>query len=141
MELPVEETLVVDPVGDYAYMNDPAAGENPVSDIRVTATDVVYTLDTGEEIRRPPREESLVAACAVRESAVRPVPVEVGLTFEDPVLAVTGCPLPSGEAPRLTVMERAALPVLAPLSPERGGSWCQPGPDCLWFLDEEGGGR
>lgn len=139
LELPVGEMLVGDPIGDYTDMNDPGLAENPVTGIRVTAADVVYTLDTGEEVRSSREEESPVRACALWESAVWPVPAEVGVTFDDPVLVETSCPLPSGEAPSLTVMERAALPVLAPLAPQWGGQWCQPGPDCLWFLDEEGG--
>ena len=138
LELPVGEALVGDPIGDYTDMNDPGAAGHPVTDIRVTATDVVYTLDTGEEVRSSREEESLVRACALWESAVWPVPAEVGVTFDDPVLVETSCPLPSGEAPSLTVMERAALPVLAPLAPQGGGEWCRPGPDCLWFLDAGG---
>ena len=139
LELPIGETLVGDPVGEYTGMNDPGAAQNAVTSIRVTATDVVYTLDSGQEVRSSREEESLVRACALSESAVWPVPTEVGLGFEDPVLVETFCPLPSGEAPSLTVMERAALPVLAPLAPKWGGEWCHPGADCLWFLDEEGG--
>ena len=139
LELPVGETLVGDPIGDYADMNDPATEENPVTGIRVTATEVVYTLDIGEEVRSGREEESVIRACALGESAVWPVPAEVGVAFDDPVLVATHCPLPYGEASTLTVMERAALPVLAPLAPQWGGQWCQPGPDCLWFLDEEGG--
>lgn len=139
LELPVGEVLVGDPIGDYTDMTGPRAAENPVTGIQVTDTDVVYTLDTGQQVRSSREEESLVRACALRESAVWPVPAEVGVTFDDPVLVETGCPLPSGEAPTLTVMERAALPVLAPLEPKWGGQWCQPGPACLWFLDEEGG--
>ncbi len=139
LELPVGEMLVGDPIGEYTDMNEPGAAQNPVTDIRVTATGVVYTLDSGQEVRSSREEESLIRACALWESAVWPVPAEVGLAFEDPVLLETSCPLPPGEAPSLTVMERAALPVLAPLEPQWGGSWCQPGPDCLWFIDEEGG--
>ncbi len=139
LELPVGETLAGDPIGEYTDMNEPGSAKNPVTGIRVTATDVVYTLDTGEEVRSGRAEESLVRACALWESAVWPVPAEVGVAFDDPVLVETSCPLPSGEPASLTVMERAALPVLAPLAPQWGGSWCQPGPDCLWFLDEEGG--
>ena len=67
------------------------------------------------------------------------MPAEVGIDLDDPVLAETHCALPSGEAPRLTVMARADLPLLAPLAPTWGGEWCRPGPGCLWFLDEEGG--
>ena len=63
---------------------------------------------------------------------------EVGVAFDDPVLVETSCPLPYGDFPSLTVMERAALPVLAPLAPQWGGESCNPGPDCLWFIDEEG---
>ncbi len=139
LELPVGEALVGDPIGDYTDMNDPATAENPVKGIRVTATDVVYTLDNGEEVRSTRAEESLIRACALRESVVWPVPAEVGLAFDDPVVVATHCPLPYGEASTLTVMERAALPVVAPLATQWGGQWCQPGPDCLWFLDEEGG--
>ncbi len=51
LELPVGETLVGDPIGEYTDMNEPGSAENPVAGIRVTATDVVYTLDTGEEVR------------------------------------------------------------------------------------------
>ncbi|MDP3966756.1 MAG: hypothetical protein Q8Q02_00630 [Nocardioides sp.] len=139
LELPVGEMLVGNPIGDYTDMTDPGAAESPVTGIRVTATDVVYTLDTGQEVRSSREEESLVRVCALWESAVWPVPAKVGVGFDDPVLVETSCPLPSGEAPSLTVMERAALPVLAPLAPQWGGEWCQPGPDCLWFVDEEGG--
>lgn len=139
LELPIGEMLVGDPIGDYTDMTDPGAAENPVTGIRVTATDIVYTLDTGQEVRSSREEESLVRACALWESAVWPVPAEVGVTLDDPVLVETSCPLPAGEAPGLTVMERAALPVLAPLTPEWAGEWCQPGPGCLRFVDEEGG--
>lgn len=137
--LPVGDTLVGDPIGDYTDLNDPDTAENPVTDIQVSATDIVYTLDTGDEVRGSREEESLVRACALSESAVWPVPAEVGVALDDPVLVETSCPLPSGEAPTLTVMERTALPVLAPLAPRWGGEWCRPGSDCLWFLDEEGG--
>lgn len=139
LELPVGEALVGDPIGDYTDMNDPSAAENPVTGIRVTATEVVYTLDSGAEVGSSRKGESLVRACTLWESAVWPVPAEVGVAFDDPVLVETNCPLPSGEASTLTIMERAALPVLAPLAPQWGGQWCQPGPDCLWFLDEKGG--
>ena len=139
LDLPVGQTLVGDPPGDYTDMNDPSIAQNPLTGIRVSATDIVYRLDTGKEMRSSRKQESLVRACALWESAVWPVPAEVGLAFDDPVLVETGCPLPYGDAPSLTVMERAALPVLAPLAPQWGGQWCQPGPDCLWFLDEKGG--
>ncbi len=140
LELPVGDTLVGDPTGDYGDMNEPGAAENPLAGVRVTATDVVYTLDTGEQVRSSRGQETRVRACALRESAMWPVPAEVGLAFDDPVLVDTSCPLPYGEAPSLTVMERAALPVLAPLAPRTGGEWCRPGPGCLWFVDEAGGG-
>ncbi len=144
LELPVGEKMVGDPIGSYTPLTGPpeastGAEDNPVATIQVTAAEIVYTLDTGEEVRTSRAEESLVRACAVAKSAMWPVPAEVGVTFEDPVLVQTSCPLPYGELPSLTVMERAAIPVLAPLAPERGGEWCQPGPDCLWFSNEEGG--
>jgi hypothetical protein len=139
LELPVGETLMGNPIGEYTDMNEPNSAQNPVSRIQVTATDVVYTLDTGEEVRTSREDESLVRACALWESSLWPVPAEVVVDFGDPVLVETNCPLPHGEPPSLTMMERAALPVLAPLAPQWGGQWCQPGPDCLWFLDEQGG--
>lgn len=139
LELPVGEMLVGDPIGAYTDMNEPGSAQNPVAGIRVTATDIVYTLDTGQEVRSSREEEALVRACALWESAVWPVPAEVGVAFDDPVLVDTSCPLPYGGPTGLTVMGRATLPVLAPLGPQWGGSWCQPGPDCLWFINEEGG--
>ena len=139
LEIPVGEKLVGDPTGDYTGVNKPGEATNPVTDIRVSATAVVYTLDTGENVRSSREGELLIRACALWESAVWPVPAEVGVTFDDPVLVETNCPLPYGEAPTLTVMERAALPVVAPLAPRWGGQWCEPGPDCLWFINEDGG--
>jgi hypothetical protein len=138
LELPVGRTLVGDPIGNYRDMGGHGAIQNPVTDIRVTATDVVYTLETGQEVRSSREQEPLIRACALWETAVWPVPAEVDVDFDDPVLVETDCPLPYGEAPSLNVMERTALPVLAPLAPPSGGEWCQPGPDCLWFIDEEG---
>ncbi len=139
LEIPVGEKLVGDPAGDYTGVNKPGEATNTVTDIRVSATAVVYTLDTGENVRSSREGELLIRACALWESAVWPVPAEVGVTFDDPVLVETNCPLPYGEAPTLTVMERAALPVVAPLAPRWGGQWCEPGPDCLWFINEDGG--
>ncbi|MFN2345998.1 MAG: hypothetical protein ABR616_09830 [Dermatophilaceae bacterium] len=138
LELPVGQALVGDPIGDYTDMGGPGVIRNPVTGIRVTATDVVYTLDTGETVRSSRQEELQVRACALWETAVWPVPAEVDVDFDDPVLVETNCPLPAGQPPSLTVMERTALPVLAPLAPRWGGEWCQPGPNCLWFIDEEG---
>lgn len=138
LQLPAGETLVGDPIGDYTDMNGPGVAEHPVTQIQVTATDVVYTLDTGQEVRSSREAESLLRACALWESAVWPVPAEVGVAFDDPVLVESNCPLPPGQPSSLTVMERVDLPVLAPLAPQWGGQWCQPGADCLWFIDEEG---
>ena len=138
LELPVGERLVGDPRGEYTDTRAPGDTESPLTGVRVTATDVVYSLGTGEEVRSSREEESLVRACALWETAVWPVPAEVGVAFDDPVLVETTCPLPYGELPTLTVMEAAAVPVLAPLSPRWGGQWCQPGPECLWFQNEEG---
>ncbi|NYI41493.1 hypothetical protein [Demequina lutea] len=138
LELPVGDTLVGNPIGAYSNRNAPGTAENPVANIRVTATSIVYTLNNGQEVRSSREGESLIRACVLGESVVWPVPAEVGLAFNDPVLVDTGCALPTGNAPTLTVMERAALPVNAPLAPQWGGQWCQPGPACLWFVDEQG---
>lgn len=138
LELPVGETLAGDPLGVYTKRTDPSTFENPVAGIRVSATEIVYTLDTGQEVRTAREGEYFVSACALRESTVWRVPAEVGLALKDPVLVDTDCPLPTGNPPSLTVMERQALPVLAPLGQGAGGQWCQPGPACVWFVDEEG---
>ena len=138
LELPVGEAQVGNPIGTYRNMNNPDAGENPVAGIQVTAGEIVFTLKTGQQVRSSRDEESLIQACALGESAVWPVPAEVGVAFSDPVLVHTSCALPAGNAPSLTVMDRTALPVLAPLAPQWGGQWCQPGPACLWFIDDAG---
>ncbi len=139
LELPVGELPISDPVGEYEEVNPPEDEDSPISVIQVTDTEVVYTLAAGGEIRSSRENELLTRACAVSESALWPVPAEVGLSFDDPVLVETNCPIPSGAmAPSLTVMERAALPVLAPLATKWGGDWCQTGPACLWFVDEAG---
>ena len=57
--LPVGETLVGDPIGEYTDMNQPDLAENPVASIRVTASDIVYKLDTGEEVRNSREEDPL----------------------------------------------------------------------------------
>ena len=139
LEVPLGDTLVGDPVGNYTDMNQPDTDQNPLSDVSVTATEIVYMLDTGAVVRSGREAETPIRACGLEESLVWPVPEAVGLAFDDPVLVETHCSLPYGEAPALTVMERSALPVLAPLAPQSGGQWCQPGSDCLWFLNEAGG--
>ena len=138
LELPAGEAEAGNPVGTFRNMSDPEAVENPVAGIQMTATEIVYTLATGQEIRQSRGGESLIRACALGESAIWSVPAEVGLAFSDPVLVDTHCALPTGNAPSLTVMERPALPLLAPLAPRAGGQWCQAGPGCLWFVNEEG---
>ncbi|WP_299445985.1 hypothetical protein [uncultured Phycicoccus sp.] len=137
LHLPVGADPVGDPAGRYLDMNQPGTSENPLASIEVTATEIVYALDSGRETRTTRDEESLIRACGLWESAAWPVPAEAGVAFDDPVLVETRCPLPYGESPSLTVMERAAVPVLAPLAPQWAGFWCQPGPDCLWFMDDE----
>ncbi len=127
-----------DPRGTYEDRNDPGLGENPLASILVGDDLVEYTLDTGDTIRADWSGEMLTRACGLSESFVWPVPDRVGLNFDDPVLVQTRCPIPDGEPRAVTVMERANLPVLAPLGTQFGGQWCRPGPGCLWFISEAG---
>ncbi len=138
LELGDGESRIGDPVGTYEDRNDPALDENPLTAVEVTDGYVVYTLDTGGEVRAERSGETLTTACGLSESYVWKVPDEVGLDLRGAVLVHTRCPLPYGEADTVTIMARADLPVLAPLDEEQGGEWCRPGPRCLWFLDESG---
>lgn len=54
--------------------------------------------------------------------------------MDDPVLIHTVCPSTPGSATQLTIMERAEIPLLAPLGTASDGEWCVPDLDCLWFL-------
>lgn len=137
--LPPASVLDADPSGDYLDTNPPDVTTNPVASILVDEDVIVYTLSSGETHTTDRAGEQRIRACGVAETSLWPVPDAVDVAFDDPVLAQTGCPLPAGEFPSLTILERAAVPVLAPLAENRGGEWCRPGPDCLWFLDEEGG--
>ena len=123
----------VDPIGRYEGMNDPQLDENPVSFIEVSGEFVEFTLDTGEHLQISRGGESSTNACGLSETAVWDVPAEMGLTMDDPVLIHTLCPSNPGGGIELIIMERAAIPVLAPLGSEFGGDWCLAGPYCLWF--------
>ena len=123
----------VDPIGRYEGMNDPQLRENPVSFIEVSGEFVEFTLDTGELVRIGRGDESSTNACGLSETAVWDVPAGIGLTLDDPVLIHTLCPSSPGGGIELIIMERAAIPVLAPLGSEYDGNWCSAGPDCLWF--------
>lgn len=137
--LPVAAALDPDPSGSYVDSNPPDLTTNPISSIRVDDEVVDYVLSSGETVTADRTGETRIRACGVSESFLWTVPDELGLDLDDPVLAQTGCPLPAGEPPSVTVLERADLPVLARLAQDRGGWWCEPGPGCLWFIDEEGG--
>lgn len=126
-------SLGVSPNGGYEDANNPELNENPIATIEIAATLIEFTLDTGQLITISRDSESSTQGCGLAETLVWDVPSEVGLDFDDPVLVQTACPSNPGDA-TLAILERADLPVLAPLGPELGGEWCRPGPNCLWFV-------
>lgn len=122
----------VDPDGRYEDANDPARDENPVAFIEVSGEFVEYTLDNGKRVRAGRGRASGARACGLSETALWDVPAEVAPAMTDPVLAVTACPTTPGDT-LLVIIERAEIPVLAPLDPGHAGQWCSPGPTCWRF--------
>ena len=45
----------------------------------------------------------------------------------------TLCPTNRGASIQMVIMERSAIPVLAPLGITTDGEWCPASVDCLWF--------
>lgn len=122
-----------DPSGRYEDMNNPELDENPVASIRVSEDFVEFTLDTGRQIRIDRSDESSVRSCGLSETSLWDVPDEVDLAMGDPVLLHTVCPTSPGGSIQLIIIERAAIPTLAPLGTQTDGEWCSAAADCLWF--------
>jgi hypothetical protein len=123
-----------DPTGHYANANDPALEESPVASIQVADEFVEFTLGTGQKVRTSRNDESSTPACGLSETLLWDVPAEIDLAMDDPVLVNTVCPSTPGAALQLVIMERAEIPVLAPLGTTTDGEWCTAGLDCLWFV-------
>ena len=123
----------VDPAGRYEDANNPELDQNPVDFIEIGADVIEITLDGGEVIGIPVDSSSTTRACGLSESRVWDLPPELGLPIGDPVLIHTLCPSTPGAAIQLVIMDRSAVPVLAPLTEAREGDWCQPAADCLVF--------
>jgi hypothetical protein len=122
-----------DPTGRFEDVNDPELNENPIASIRVSDDFVEFTLDSGQQVRIGRSGESSTRACGLSETAVWDVPAEIDLAMDDPVLLHTLCPSSPGGSIQLIIIERAEIPVLAPLGTETEEEWCSAGPDCLWF--------
>ena len=125
-------TSGVNPIGRYENVN-PAIDASPIASIQVTGESVEFTLETGGQVLIDRDGESFTRACGLSETAMWDVPSDIGLAMDDPVLVHTVCPSTAGGAIQLTIIERAKIPVLAPLGPMADGDWCMTGPDCLWF--------
>ncbi|MGD9933516.1 MAG: hypothetical protein AB7T37_07330 [Dehalococcoidia bacterium] len=134
---PTERCLLlssgVDPAGNYERITPPGGREDSLASIRITQELLELTLDDGRKISRLANTRSSTLACALAESPVWEIPVELGLPMVDPVLVHTVCPTNPGTSIQLVIMERAAIPALAPLAPNSDGEWCDNGPTCIWF--------
>jgi len=122
-----------DPSGRYERIAPPGGKQDPVASIRITEQRVEFTLDGGQKIQGPALARSSTPACGLAESPVWEVPSELGLPMADPVLVHTLCPSNPGASIQLIILERAAIPVLAPLAAGSDSEWCHNGPACLWF--------
>ncbi len=123
----------VDPAGRYEDANNPELNENPVAVIVVAGSEIVFTLDSGEEVRTSRQGESLIRSCGLAETFVWDVPRDVGLTMNDPVLVQAACPTTPGDTV-LHIFERSDMPVLVPFDASWAGEWCRPSADCLMFV-------
>jgi hypothetical protein len=124
----------VDPTGSYADANDPELGENPIDTIEIDDSSVVLTLDGGDRIGLDIGAGTTTNACGLSETSLWDVPSEVGLGLDDPVLVHTLCSSTPGAAVQLVIMDRSAIPILAPLTEATEGEWCRAGVDCLLFV-------
>ena len=134
---PTEPCLLLsfgaDPSGSYERIMPPGATQDSVASIRITADLVEFMLHDGRTVSRSAITGSSTLACGLAESLVWDIPAELGLSMVDPVLVHTVCPTNPGASIQLVIMERAAIPVLAPLAQDSDGEWCENGPTCLWF--------
>ncbi len=118
----------VDPAGSYADANNPELDENPIDSILINDEAINITLDSGDQVTISASNGSVTRACGLSENRVWDLPAEIGLAIEDPVLVHTLCPSTPGAAVQLVIMDRSAIPILAPLTEAREGDWCRPGP-------------
>ncbi len=123
-----------DPAGSYADANNPDLDENPIDSIRIDDQSIDILLDSGEQITVPAGPGTVTRACGLSENRLWDLPVEIGLPIDDPVLVHTLCPSTPGAAIRLVIVDRTAIPILAPLTEAREGDWCTPSPACLLFV-------
>ncbi len=123
----------VDPSGSYADANDPQLEENPIDSILIDDEHVGFTLDSGDTMTISADGGTFTRACGLSENRVWDLSAELGLAIDDPVLIHTLCPSTPGAAIQLVIMDRSAIPLLAPLSDSQEGEWCAPGPECLRF--------
>ncbi len=124
----------VDPAGSYADANNPELDENPIDSILIDDETIDFTLDSGENVTISASNGTVTQACGLSENRLWQLPAELRLAIEDPVLVHTLCPSTPGAAIQLMIMDRSAIPLLAPLTEEREGDWCTPGPECLSFV-------
>ncbi len=127
-------TAGVDALGGYEDVNNPALDQNPIATIEVTDAGVEFILDSGETVESAEASRSATRACGLSETAIWDVPAAAGLALEDPVVVHTLCPTNPGASIQMVIMERSAIPVLAPLGiTTTDGEWCSASADCLWF--------
>lgn len=124
----------VDPARSYADANNPELDENPIDSILINERSIDFSLDSGQQATISAGGGSVTRACGLSENRMWDLPAEIGLAIEDPVLIHTLCPSTPGAAIQLVIMDRSAIPILAPLTEAREGDWCTPGPSCLLFV-------
>lgn len=123
----------VQPSGRYENVNDPEQNQSPITSIYVTDEFIEFTFPAEQKVRFSRTGELSNWVCGLSETVMWDVPAEVGLGMRDPVLVHTVCPSAPGSSIQLVIMERAEIPLLAPLSNTADGNWCTGGPACLWF--------
>jgi hypothetical protein len=138
------------PTGRYRYLGgaDPA-DTGPIPAIEFDGSSVMVELAAGDRIPMS-QSRSTTAACGLSLTPVWEVPAAADLAMEDPVLVDSRCATAPGRD-LLTIMERDAIPTLAPANMVRRGTqvpttpqrdpvdrrtWCVPGPDCLLYGPE-----
>ncbi len=124
----------VDPAGRYSDANNPELDENPIDSILIDAEFFTITLDDGDPVTIPVVGGSTTSACGLSQNPMWDLPAELGLAIDDPVLVHTLCPSTPGGGIQLVIMDRSAVPILAPLTEATEGNWCLPGPECLLFV-------
>ena len=93
-----------------------------MASIEVAGNFVEFNLRTGQPAE-PSEATSHSLARAVCPIPLWDVPAEIDLAMDDPVLIHTVCPSTPGSATQLTIMERAEIPLLAPLGTASDGEW------------------